>query len=184
MEDNNEYILKRINKYFFNQALEIHNEILGDNSYRFFMLPLEFVSGMLESIKTEVDLKGKRFLDVGSGTGYICGLAEQMGMIAEGIEMNPTLFEISTQMFPEIKFYNMNCNEFEKYGEYDIIYYWLPFREDRLKDDFKQKIEKEIKIGGFILLGEEENQDAGKDSRFISLDGDKFHNKIWKKIGG
>jgi chemotaxis methyl-accepting protein methylase len=112
----------------------------------------------------------------------MCGIAEQMGMIAEGIEKNPTLFLISKQMFPEIKFNEMDCLDFKNYCNYDIIYYWLPFYKPELKELLKKRIEDEIKVGGYIILGEEENQNTGKDERFISLDDDKFHNKIWKKI--
>ena len=183
MEKNGEYILKRINKYFNNISSDKHNEILGEDSYKFFLLPIDFIDGLLELVKgVEKNFGGMKFLDVGSGVGYICGLAERMGLIAEGIELNPKLFEISTQMFPEIKFYEMNCMDFRNYCNYDIIYYWLPIRNPELQARLKARIEDEIRIGGYIILGEEEKQDTGKDERFIGINCDKFDNKIWKKI--
>ena len=183
MEDYNEYLLKRINKYFFDIAQENHDEILGDDSYRFFFMTVEFITGLLESIKAiEKDFQGMKFLDVGSGTGYICGIAEQMGLVAEGIELNHKLFEISTQMFPEIKFYEMNCMDFQNYGEYDIIYYWLPFRKPELMEKLKTKLEAELRVGGYLVLAEEEKQGMGKDNRFTGINNERFHNKIWRKL--
>jgi hypothetical protein len=46
-----EYLLKQINHYFFNLALEKHDEILGTDSYRYFMLNLDFFLGLMELIK-------------------------------------------------------------------------------------------------------------------------------------
>ena len=146
------------------------------------MLDVDLFVGMMDVVKGNgFDLVGKKFLEVGSGTGYYCDIMKKIGMQVEGIELNSKLFEISTQMFPEIKFHNIDCLNFENYGEYDIIYYWSPFSDKEFQEKLNSRIEDEIKVGGYIvadMVGKEES----KYDRFISVDDNKFRNKIWLKI--
>lgn len=179
--DYNKYILSKVNKYFLEIVNDEHHKM--DKSHKYYMMDLKLFIGMMDRVKENgFDLVGKKFLEIGSGTGYCCDLMRREGMQAEGIELNSKLVEISTQMFSEIKFHNIDCLDFENYGDYDIIYYYCPFKDKELQKKLNTKIEDEIKVGGYIvrdMLGEEKNY---KDYRFTNVDNNKFHNKIWLKI--
>jgi len=180
-------ILGKFCEYFRKIALDSHNQILGDNNYQYFQSSLEFVQKALNAIKSrEANFNNMKFLDMGSGTGANCYIATSIGFKAEGIEIIPILYEISKQIFPEIQFHNINVGDFNNYGDYDIIFYWLPFREPKLMQEFKKKVEDSIRIGSYIIVAEEEVQYCGKDERFIKLDYPSningIHDKIWQKI--
>jgi hypothetical protein len=181
------HILNKFNTYFRDIAEESHNKILGNDSYRYFQTPLDFFQNALGVIKErEVNFKDKKFLEVGSGIGCLCGVASFMGLNAEGIELNPILYEVSKQIFPEVRFHNMNALDFNNYGDYDVIFYWLPFNNPELQQALKKKIEDDISVGSYIIMAEEESQNAGKDDRFISINHisnfNGFNNKVWQKI--
>lgn len=181
------HILYKFNTYFRNIAEESHNKILGNDSYRYFQTPLDFFESAMSVIKErEVNFKGKKFLDVGSGIGCLCGVAAFLGLNAEGIELNPILYEVSKQIFPEVQFHNIDARDFNNYKDYDIIFYWLPFNNPELQQILRKKIEDDILIGSYIILFEEETQFCGKDDRFIDIqyisDINGIDNKIWQKI--
>jgi len=181
------YVLRKINEYFRSLAEKSHYDLLGNDSYQYFQAPLDFFERALNVIsERESDFKGKRFLELGSGIGCLCGIATFLGLNAEGIELNPILYEISKQIFPEVRFHNINVLDFNNYEDYDIVYYWLPFSEPNLQQILKKKIEDSISIGSYIIMTEEESQNAGKDDRFIDIkyisNFNGFDNKVWQKI--
>jgi hypothetical protein len=182
-----DYILDKLNKYFNNISIESHNKIIGDNGYQYFATPIDFIVNALNLIKErEIEFLNKKFLDVGSGIGNICGVAELMGLHAEGIELNPVLFNISKQIYPKIKFHNLDICKFDDYNDYDIIFYFLPIADSESQLNLRKKIEDNIRIGTYIILYEEENQFYGKDDRFLDIpyvsNINGFDNRLWLKI--
>lgn len=176
-------ILAKFDGYFRDIALAQHNELIGDYGYQYCHTPINFFLEALNLIKKrEKTLINKNFVDAGCGVGCLCEVARLNGLDAEGIELIPVLCDISKQIFPKIKIHNMNVMNFNKYGEFDIIYYWLPFRNPELQQNFKLKIENEVRIGSYIVIYEEEKQECGKDGRFISIDEDKIKNQVWLKV--
>ena len=177
-------ILAKIDGYFRNIASVQHNELIGDAGHQYCHTPISFFSEALNLMKKrEKTLNNKKFIDAGCGLGCLCEVARLNGLNAEGIELIPILCDLSKQIFPEIKIHNMNVMDFNKYGEFDIIYYWLPFRNPELQQIFKLKIEDETRIGSYIVMyEEEEKQECGKDDRFISIDTNDIKNQVWQKI--
>ena len=177
----NDFILRRIGKYFFNISIDLHNATtnLSNVSYAYFPTEIDFISEALNIIKSrETEFQNMKFLDAGSGIGNVCGVAMSMGLNAEGIELNPVLFNISKQIYPEIKFHEMNILEFNNYSDFDIIFYFIPIADDELQLKLKMKIENDIRIGGYIIVRDVET----KDDRFIAIDTDNLKNKVWQKI--
>ena len=169
-------ILERIDNYFNKISQLSHNEFLGENNWEYFPTNLELFKDILNIIKKrEININGKKFLDVGSGIGNLCYIATLIGFDAEGIELNPILFDISKQIYPEIKFINLDIYDFNKYYDYDIIYYFAPFKNIKLQEELKEKIENSVKVGTYISTIGTEN----KDDRFINI-GNKGH--LWLKI--
>ena len=181
------HILYKFNTYFRDVAEESHNKILGNDSYRYFQTPLDFFQNALGVIKErELNFKGKKFLDVGSGIGCLCSVAAFLGLNAEGIELNPILYEVSKQIFPEVRFHNINAGDFNNYKDYDIVFYWLPFCKPELQQFLKKKIEDDISVGSYIIAFEHENNYSGMDDRFVDIQYisniNGIDNKIWQKI--
>ena len=179
-------ILSKFDAYFRKIALQSHNELLGDDSFQYFSTSLDFFINALNLIKEKESLKDKKFIDAGCGLGYICEVARINELHAEGIELNPVLCDIGEEIFPDIIFHNMNVMDFNRYGEFDIIFYWLPFCNQELQLKFKTKIEDEISVGSYIITYEEEKQGIGKDDRFIPINLisniNGFENRVWQKL--
>jgi len=180
-------ILSKFDNYFRKIALKSHEESLGFDSFQYFSTPFGFFTKALDLIEEkEGSLRGKKFVDAGSGLGSICEFARQRGFNVEGIELNPVLCDLSKQIFPDIKVHNMNVMDFDKYNEFDVIFYWLPFYVEELRMGFRTKIENEIRVGSYIVVYEEEKQNIGKDDRFIPINLisniNGFENRVWQKL--
>lgn len=168
-------ILDKINIYFRELSKDSHNKILGDDSYNYIQIELDLIIESLDFIYENDNIINKNFLDVGSGIGNICYIASLYDLKPEGIELNPVLFEISKQIYPEINFHNINILDFKKYNEYDIIYYFVPFENLDIQDELRKIILDNIKVGGYIIARDFKNID---DNRFTKI----YKNLIWKKI--
>lgn len=172
----NEYILNRINNYFRLQAINKHQELLGDCSYQYYQSDLNFIQEALDIIEeSEGSIKGKSFIDLGSGLGNVCAYAARRGLISHGIEINPILFNLSQQFYPEVTFYNQDILEFNKFQEFDIIFYYLPIYNQELQQSFRKKVEDNMVVGQYLVQTE---CDGLKDNRFLSL----FKNKIKNQV--
>ncbi len=123
----NNYCFQKTNAYFRRISKEAHDEVLGNNSFEYISAEPDFIFHALNKIK-EIDNKfnNYKFLDVGSGIGHICGIANLFNLNSVGIEYNKKLYEISKIIYPEICFNYININEFKNYDKFDIIYYYLP----------------------------------------------------------
>lgn len=68
-------------------------------------------------------LQGPRVLDVGSNVGFFVGACHQLGLQAEGLELNPALVENAKQRFPQCIFHAVPLEHFQgEAGQYDGIY--------------------------------------------------------------
>lgn len=168
-------ILNKINNYFRELSKDSHNKLLGKDSFNYIQIELDLIIESLDFINENDNIVNKKFLDVGSGIGNICYISSLYDLIPEGIELNPVLFEISKQIYPEIKFDNVNVLDFKKYDEYDIIYYYVPFENLKIQDELRKIILDNIKVGGYIIARDFKNID---DNRFTKI----YKNLIWKKI--
>ena len=170
-----EFLLDKIDKYFFEISLEAHKEASLDLvGHEYIATPIPFIVNALNGIKERESIENKRFLDVGSGVGNICAVANYLGLNAEGIELNPVLFNISEQIHSNIKIHNLDIRDFNSYENYDLIFYFLPFFDENLQKELKAKIENNCKIGAYIIVLGQEN----KDDRFVNI----HQRQVWQKI--
>jgi SAM-dependent methyltransferase len=66
------------------------------------------------------DLRGKRFLDLGCNAGYFCGLAEEAGAKALGIDSSPNVIRLARERYPNIEFRDTGWDKFPD-GEFDVV---------------------------------------------------------------
>jgi len=67
----------------------------------------------------DINLKGKKILDVGCNLGMMCNLATEQGAITRGIDKNNEYIKQARTLFPNLRF---DCLPAEKIsGNYDII---------------------------------------------------------------
>ena len=182
--NNSEYVLQRINNYFQRLSEEKHSMLLENVGSEYVSTSIELITKLLNVIKDkEKDFTGKRFLDIGSGIGNMCGVANNMGLKAEGIELNPVLHDIAKAVYSEIQFHNIDIRDFNNYSDYDIIFYYCPFVTIELQKELKQKIEDQAKIGAYIAMHSFDFE-AIKDNRFINIYSNRSKEvHVWKKIG-
>ena len=170
-----EFILYEINRYFFEISLDAHKKAsLHLVGHEYVATPISFFVNFLNIIKGRESIQNKRFIDVGSGIGNICAVANRWGFSAEGIELNPILYNIACQLHPNVKTHNIDIRDFNSYENYDVIYYFLPFYDENLQKELKEKIENKCKIGTYIIVYVSED----KDDRFVNI----HDKKIWQKI--
>jgi SAM-dependent methyltransferase len=120
--------------------------------------------------------KGKTFIDVGSGTGNMVALANELGLKASGIEGS----EVLPKLIPELKdlnIYNQDFFTFQNYNDFDLIYMWNPNppRMVELGKLVTSQIKKKTAI-----LGLNESAVGNPNG---ALDGGSYLDKTWKTNG-
>jgi SAM-dependent methyltransferase len=183
--DMNDYILNKINEYFTRISSDAFDACLKDVGCDYCPTPIEYITHTLgiicERIKKE-NFIGKKFLDIGCGVGNVCGVAEQMGLVAEGIELNPVLYGIAKQIYSTLNFYNVDIRDFNNYYDYDIIYYYAPFCREELQKVLKTKVEDNMKLDAYVIVCGWKFE-SEKDDRFLKIFADETrHLRIWQKI--
>lgn len=135
----------------------------------------------LITLKQLLDLKKKycsiKFLDVGCGPGLIPFLASRIGFYSEGLELNPIWREKGNHVegFEPILADGL---KFEKYKDFDVVYYYCPIKDRTLETQLEEKIEDDMKVGAFVLPFYKASQKIAKDARFK-----RYRNwNIWEKV--
>lgn len=74
----------------------------------------------------KLDIKNKKILDIGSNIGSYCFLSEKYGGISTGVELSIELYNISNiikdKIKSNVKFINVDINNYDIKNKYDIIY--------------------------------------------------------------
>ena len=130
------------------------------------------------------------FLDVGCGIGNNVLLAKAVfrnDIEVYGIERDKKLCELAKQFLgKENHIFNADAFDFKNYNKFGIIYYFCPMKDPKLEVKLESLIEKNMKIGSFLVpflkRHREKDYDVGElvfNGEFEQLD--KSHN-IFKKI--
>lgn len=111
--------------------------------------------------KTWLERKEKpRFLDAGCGIGNMLLLAEACGFRVSGIELDKKTHKIAEKLLHrDRRFYDGGRDKvfhgdilkFNKYKQYDVIYFYQPMSNGPLMSRFVWKLVKEMKVGAFIV---------------------------------
>lgn len=119
-------------------------------------------------------------LDIGCGIGNILLFAEQLGFDVYGIEKDPYPCSIAQRLFGTDKVGQHDIWTFDRYGEFDVLYYFRPFSDREPQRRFEAMIEDCLKPGGLLIANHKNSDDIDRDLRFVRLTPDL---PIWAKKG-
>jgi len=99
--------------------------------------------------------KQYRFLDAGCGLGNILIIASVIGFEPHGIELDPKTIRLFKKLFKGlmlgITIEKSNMITYNKYGEFDVIYYYVPVRDGEIMMQATENIANGMKSGAIIL---------------------------------
>lgn len=97
-----------------------------------------------------------RFLEVGAGAGSKLFLAAQFFPQVDGIELDPNYLAraelIGNTFRPARRVLPGDALAFEGYGEYDVIYSYLPFNDPEMQAALEQRILGQARDGAILIL--------------------------------
>ena len=181
-------VLERLHSHFFHEIEGGVVAPLAEDPDCWGYAAMDF-SKVLELLTVARDLvppevRRPRFLECGSGFGFISALAQGLGFSAEGIEICPRYAAVSRKLFPYVDVHDGNVLDFEGYERFDVIYYYGPFRDESLSRQFELKVEAEAKVGAVILGNRKASKAWESSGKFRCLGGDGFMGVVLQKLAG
>lgn len=122
-------------------------------------------------IKTE----NNKFLDAGSGIGNVLLLAKAVGLAKHftGIEFNEPTHKMAKKLVNNregnFKLILDNILTYNKYNNFDILYYYCPLNNRRLEVYFEELIEDAASIGTIIIPMMKLGKQISNDSRIKKI---------------
>ena len=107
----------------------------------------------LDEIFNKIEIKGKNFIDIGSGDGRIVIWAAERGFNADGIEYNPFLTILSKikifflRLNKKVRIYNKDFFD-HSYSDYQIVYMFIYSEQ---MDKLQNKLFRELKPNSVII---------------------------------
>lgn len=110
---------------------------------------------MTESQHSKYKLYGKhKFLDIGCGIGNIVLLALIVGFDAHGLEYNKKIYEVAKGLIGKHRVFKGDMLDSKRYGEYDVLYYYVPIANCKVMDRFAGKLARAMKRGAYVVCGQ------------------------------
>ena len=113
--------------------------------------------------------RSPRFLECGSGFGFVAALARELGFSVTGIEIEPSYVEMSRRLFPSVRVEEVDLLTFDRFGDFDVVYYYGPFADDDVQARFERAIEAALRPGGIILASRKVTYDWREQGTFTEL---------------
>jgi hypothetical protein len=107
-----------------------------------------FLNILSDIYETTKDMKNPKFIDIGCGIGTKVLIASNL-FDAYGIDCNQNLIDISKIIGCK----NTSCCDIFDYdfSQFDILFYYRPFYDDKIYETFENKIYTETKVGSIII---------------------------------
>lgn len=112
-------------------------------------------------------LNDYKFLDAGCGYGNILMLAHGVGFRSYGLEINRVLIgraKLINPFWKDIK--HRDILKYNSYGDFDVIYYYCPLRNNKLETRFEERVEDQMKVGSILMPNLKASRRIRKDERF------------------
>ena len=106
------------------------------------------------------------FLDIGCGIGNILLLAELMDFEVFGIEKDSASLSIARGLVGEKSVSRQDIGNYNKIGEFDVVYYFRPFCEKTRQLAFERRIEDSLKPGAILIANRKMSNSINEDPRY------------------
>lgn len=137
------------------------------------------------------------FLDAGSGIGNVTTVAYFMNLAksCHGLEYDKRYVGFSKKFMShqehyfrhgtvrgvrKIEYIHGDILTFDKYSEYDIIYYFCPFSAIDLELLFEEVVEDQMKVGAYLVPLNKHGWKINDDDRFERVNG--IRGTVFKKV--
>ena len=128
----------------------------------------------LRNMLGKVDIRSKKFIDIGSGKGAVVYNAYKLGAKHSlGIEYSPQLHKIALKNFKNLKCndfclsVNLDARKFSDYSDYDVYFLFNPFDDNVYNEvmmSIKAQIQSDSRVRWIIAYGK------SNKSAIMSLD--------------
>ncbi len=181
-----EILLGVINRFIglFSRQIQRHTKLETSREYPFIAMDTRQVFEELTIARDHllkrnncVDLRDKKFLDVGCGFGNVMLFAEQFGFDVYGIEKDSASITNALKFFDKSQIIADDIKTFNGYKEFDVVYFFCPLTEGERK--FEEFLEDQIKPGAILIGNYKRSKKIETDKRFKKLS-DLL--PVWEKI--
>jgi len=73
--------------------------------------------------------------------------------------------------------------DYDKYDKYDVIYYYCPIQDIELQRKLELKIEKEMKVGAYLMPRLKRSNEIEKSNAFKKIKAPGMLSTFYKKVG-
>ena len=119
------------------------------------------------------------FLDIGCGIGNVLLFAEQVGFDVFGIEKDEYPFYVASRMLGSSRISQDDILKYDRYGDFDVVYYFCPLTDGNLQREFEHQVEDTIRKGSILIANYKRSDRIKEDPRFSKLNIDL---PVWEKI--
>ena len=153
-------------------------------AYPFVAMDTRQVFEQISFVHSHLQMEGKnagrtfRFLDVGCGIGNILMVAEQYGFDVFGFERDEASCRFALEIMGKDQVEQEDAWEFDRYGDFDVVYFFRPCPEAGPQSKLEKMIEEKIKPGAILIANLRLGKSVDEDRRFTRLH-DTF--PIWQK---
>lgn len=174
--------------------------IRGDK-YDFIPYSIQIVLSLFNAIRrnklstvkgTPVPNHISSFLDVGCGVGNIMLAAKNVfSNTVHGIEYDEYYVDFcrkitgaDSRQFNKMKVFHQDAMNFDKYGEYNIIYFYCPFHDPAQQKRLEKIIEKQMKVGCIYIPFLKQDRSIEKSKKFerIEFKNGNYYPSIYLKV--
>ncbi len=138
---------------------------------------VSFVHDYLGLDKKEGDAT-YRFLDVGCGIGNVLLVAEQYGFDVYGVEKDEYSCRTARELVGEERIWLEDAWEFDRYGEFDVVYFFRLLPDAGPQARLEKMIEERIRPGGVLIANLRLGTSLENDPAFTRL---HPRHPIWQK---
>ena len=180
--------LNIINRYiaFFTREIQKQSKNNTSSEYPFVAMDtrqafqeIKLAWDYLKEKKSGTEASPPTFLDIGCGIGNVLLFAEQVGFDVYGIEKDPYPFYVASRMLGSGRISQDDILDYDRYGEFDVVYYFCPLTDGTLQRNFELQVENSIRPGAILIANYKRSEEIKKDPRFRKLNIDL---PVWEKI--
>lgn len=161
-------IINRFIGYFTQDSIR-HTANDTTSEYPFVPMDTRQAYDQIKLAQGLVTSKNPTFIDVGCGIGNVMLMAELMDFQVYGIEKDEYPFKIARKLMGKETVAQDDIWQFDRFDQFDVIYYFRPFAEKKLQYKFEKLMEDSLKPGGILIANRKMNMDIDDNPEFTRI---------------